>query len=116
VIGRAPVARVVLSFALAARGAQARAAPPDRADGRRQVGKHEPMITREAFEHAQRLLGRPGRQSPYRMEFAFTGSASAADRLPGKARSGGSVLLTCSPTRMRMESASRRVECEARLA
>jgi site-specific DNA recombinase len=43
------------------------------ADGRRYPGKHEPMVTRDEFEHAQQLLGRPGRARPVRREFAFTG-------------------------------------------
>jgi site-specific DNA recombinase len=42
-------------------------------DGRRLPGKHEPMVTREEFDHARRLLGRPGRHRPKRLEFAFTG-------------------------------------------
>jgi DNA invertase Pin-like site-specific DNA recombinase len=42
-------------------------------DGRRFAGKHEPMVTREEFDRAQRLLGRPGRQRPVAKEFAFTG-------------------------------------------
>jgi DNA invertase Pin-like site-specific DNA recombinase len=42
-------------------------------DGRRYPGAHEPMITREEFDRAQRLLGRPGRARPVRKEFAFTG-------------------------------------------
>ncbi len=42
-------------------------------DGRRLPGKHEPMITHEEFERAQRMLGRPGRHRPVHKEFAFTG-------------------------------------------
>ncbi len=42
-------------------------------DGRRFPGKHEPMITREEFDRARRLLERPGRHRPKHLEFAFTG-------------------------------------------
>ena len=37
------------------------------------AGAHEPMVTREEFDRAQEILGRPGRQRPQRHEFAFTG-------------------------------------------
>ena len=36
-------------------------------------GAHPPMITREEFDRAQELLGRPGRPRPVRHEFPFTG-------------------------------------------
>lgn len=42
-------------------------------DGRRYVGAHEPMISREEFERAQVILGRPSRPRPATHDFAFTG-------------------------------------------
>lgn len=42
-------------------------------DGRRFPGKHEAMVTREEFDRARRLIERPGRRRPKRIEFAFTG-------------------------------------------
>ncbi len=42
-------------------------------DGRTYVGKHERMVTLEEFDRVQRLLDRPWRQRPKRLEFAFTG-------------------------------------------
>jgi DNA invertase Pin-like site-specific DNA recombinase len=36
-------------------------------------GGHPPMITKEEFDRAQEILGRPGRPRPQRHEFPFTG-------------------------------------------
>src|SRR5439155_19845742 len=41
-------------------------------DGRTYPGAHAPMISREEFQRAQEILGRPGRPRPHRHEFAFT--------------------------------------------
>ena len=42
-------------------------------DGRSYRGAHEPMVSREEFERAQEILGRPMRTRPQRHEFPFTG-------------------------------------------
>lgn len=36
-------------------------------------GQHKPMITREEFDRAQMLLGRPGRPRPHNRPFSYTG-------------------------------------------
>lgn len=41
--------------------------------GETYVGAHPPMISREEFDRAQELLGRPGRPRPQKHEFPFTG-------------------------------------------
>lgn len=41
--------------------------------GRWFQGKHKPMITREEFDRAQVLLGRPGRPRPHNRPFSYTG-------------------------------------------
>jgi len=42
-------------------------------NGREYEGKHEPMITLEAYDRVQVLLGRKGRPRPKKHTFAFTG-------------------------------------------
>ncbi len=42
-------------------------------DGRTYVGAHPPMVSREEFDRAQEILGRPGRERPQRHRFPFTG-------------------------------------------
>ena len=42
-------------------------------DGRTYPGAHPPMVSREEFEQAQTILGRPMRPRPQRHEFPFTG-------------------------------------------
>jgi DNA invertase Pin-like site-specific DNA recombinase len=44
--------------------------------GETHKGAHEPMLTPDEFEEAQRLLGRPGRTRPVRHSFAYAGMLS----------------------------------------
>lgn len=41
--------------------------------GRTYPGKHEPMVSLDQFERAQRILGRPGNARPKHREWPFTG-------------------------------------------
>jgi site-specific DNA recombinase len=41
--------------------------------GQTYIGAHQPMVSKEEFERAQELIGRPGNKRPRCREFAFTG-------------------------------------------
>ena len=47
-------------------------------NGETHKGAHEPMLTPDEFDEAQRLLGRPGRTRPVRHAFAYAGMLSCA--------------------------------------
>jgi hypothetical protein len=42
-------------------------------NGETYLGRHEPIISVEEFEHVQRMLRRPSAQKPHRHRFAYTG-------------------------------------------
>jgi len=48
-------------------------------NGQTYNGKHEPMITMEEFEHAQKLLHKPGRTRSKRHWFPYTGMMKCGD-------------------------------------